>query len=238
MPAVLDPVLSLDQMDAGYGAVRVLFGMNLYVGPGEVVALVGRNGAGKTTTLRAILGLADVSSGRVMFEGADLAGESTDERARRGIGYVPQDRRIFSGLSVRENLEVGRRQGKGERPWPVETVLEMFPNLRDLLQVDGGELSGGEQQMLAVGRALMGNPQLLLLDEPSEGLAPLVVRELMQRMRQLKRNGISILMSEQNVRFTRLVSDRLYVLESGQIRLEGSGDDPRILHAASQYLTI
>ena len=238
MPAVLDPILSLDRVDAGYGAVHVLFGMNLCVGPGEVVALVGRNGAGKTTTLRAILGLADISSGRVIFKGADLARESTDERARRGIGYVPQDRRIFSGLSVRENLEVGRRQAKGKCPWAVETVLEMFPNLRDLLQVDGGELSGGEQQMLAVGRALMGNPQLLLLDEPSEGLAPLVVRELMQRMRQLKRNGISILMSEQNVRFTRLVSDRLYILESGQIRLEGSGDDRRILHAASQYLTI
>ncbi|HTX52356.1 MAG TPA: ABC transporter ATP-binding protein [Candidatus Baltobacteraceae bacterium] len=238
MPAALDPILSLDQMDAGYGAVRVLFGMNLRVGSGEVVALVGRNGAGKTTTLRAILGLADVSSGRVMFGGADLAGESTDERARRGIGYVPQDRRIFSGLSVRENLEVGRRQGKGECPWPAETVLEMFPSLRDLWQADGGELSGGEQQMLAIARALMGNPQLLLLDEPSEGLAPLVVRELMQHMRHLKRNGVSILMSEQNMRFTRLVSDRLYVLESGQVRLEGPGDDPRILLAASQYLTI
>jgi branched-chain amino acid transport system ATP-binding protein len=233
------PLLTLQEVDAGYGPVRVLFGVSLTVHTGEVVALLGRNGAGKTTTLRAILGLAAVTRGRVSFAGADLGEETTDRRARRGIGYVPQDRRIFAGLTVRENLEVGRRAAGGAGPgWSVEGLLSVFPALAGLLEQDGGRLSGGEQQMLAVARALMGNPRLVLLDEPSEGLAPVVVQALADQVGRLRAGGVAVLMSEQNLRFTGQVSDRVYVLEGGQTRLEGSLSSPATLESARTYLTI
>ncbi len=232
-------LLRLEALDIGYGRVHVLFGLSLTVDSGEVVTLLGRNGAGKTTTLRAILGLATVTRGRIVFAGADLGRENTDCRARRGIGYVPQDRRIFAGLTVRENLEVGRRAADaGGSPWTTGAVLALFPALANLLDQDGSRLSGGEQQMLAIARALMGNPRLLLLDEPSEGLAPIVVRTLVGQLGELRRSGIAILMSEQSIRFTEQITDRIVVLESGEARLEGALGDSATREAAKRYLSV
>ncbi len=238
MSGAPEPILLLADLNAGYGSSQVLFGVNVRVGGGEAVGLVGRNGAGKTTMLRAIMGIADVESGLIRFDGQALSGMSVDERARAGIAYVAQERRIFSGLSVGENLEVGRRRSTNQNAWSVERVLGVFPSLRPLLGTDGGRLSGGEQQMLAIARALMGNPRLLLLDEPSEGLAPLVVRELAKQIVALKSDGLSILISEQNIRLMRVVSDRLYVLESGQIRLHGSAGDTSVIQGASQFIAL
>jgi branched-chain amino acid transport system ATP-binding protein len=209
-------------LHAGYGMSRILFGLNLRVAPGEVVALLGRNGAGKSTTLKTIMGLISPTAGRVLFDGKDVSRLPAHAIARAGIGYVPQDRRIFPDLTVRENLEVGRRAGlREEQRWTVPVVCELFPALGALLERRGDSLSGGEQQMLAVARTLMGNPRVLLLDEPSEGLAPLVVRSLTAQVLRLKSEGVTIVLSEQNVRFTVQVSDRAYVLEKGHIRHEG-----------------
>jgi branched-chain amino acid transport system ATP-binding protein len=235
-----DALLEVVDLRAGYGLSRVLFGVNLRVDRGEVVAVLGRNGAGKTTTLKAIMGLVSVTAGRVLLDGCDVSRLSAHAIARAGIGYVPQERRIFPDLTVRENLEVGQRVGAfGQRGWDLKRVTDLFPALGTLLNRRGESLSGGEQQMLAVARTLMGNPRVLLLDEPSEGLAPLVVQALAQQVLRLKSEGVTIVLSEQNVRFTLQVSDRAYVLEKGHVIQEGDiqtiSRDSRLL---GKYLSI
>jgi branched-chain amino acid transport system ATP-binding protein len=216
-------MLELSNLQAGYGVSRILFGVSLRADRGEIVALLGRNGAGKSTTLKAIMGIAPPSAGQVVLDGEDLTGLAPYLIARAGIGYVPQDRRVFPDLTVRENLEVGRRPGRsGDLPWTLERVEALFPMLGTLAGRRGGSLSGGEQQMLTLARTLMGNPRVLLLDEPSEGLAPVVVRAMIEQLHQLKAGGMTILLSEQNVHFTKEVSDRAYILEKGSIQREGS----------------
>jgi len=213
--------LEVTDLEAGYGMSRVLFGISLRVRRGEVVALLGRNGAGKSTTLKAIMGILPATAGRVVLDGRDVSRVPSHLIARAGVGYVPQDRRIFPDLTVRENLEVGRHPERGEPRWGVQRVCALFPTLGPLVDRRGESLSGGEQQMLAIARTLMGNPTLLLLDEPSEGLAPMVVQTLAAQVLQLKEEGMTIVLSEQNVRFTTMVSDRAYVLEKGHVRHEG-----------------
>ena len=216
------PLLSVVGLDAWYGLSHVLFGVNLRVGHGEVVALLGRNGAGKSTTLKAIMGLVPRLRGDVRLRGEELLGKPAYQICGKGVGFVPQERRIFPDLTVRENLEVGRRRlTKGRVAWSQERVMELFPALGHLLGRLGGSLSGGEQQMLAIARSLMGNPGLLLLDEPSEGLAPVVVQTMAEQIRQVKQTGLAVLMSEQNLRFATHVSDRAYIIEKGRIRHEG-----------------
>jgi branched-chain amino acid transport system ATP-binding protein len=216
-------MLELSNLQAGYGVSRILFGVSLRADRGEIVALLGRNGAGKSTTLKAIIGIAPPSAGQVVLDGADLTGLAPYLIARAGIGYVPQDRRVFPDLTVRENLEVGRRPGRsGDLPWTLERVEALFPMLGTLAGRRGGSLSGGEQQMLTLARTLMGNPRVLLLDEPSEGLAPVLVRTMIEQLLQLKAGGMTIILSEQNVHFTKEVSDRAYILEKGSIQLEGN----------------
>jgi len=221
-------VLEVSDLEVYYGLSHILFGVSLRAGQGQVVALLGRNGAGKSTTLKAIMGLTPPAAGRIVFRGEDLAGKPPHVICQRGIGFVPEDRRIFPDLSVRENLEVGRRPERSGAPrQSVERAFDLFPALRDLASRRGGTLSGGEQQMLAIARTLMGNPSLLLLDEPSEGLAPRVVQDVAEHLRRLKREGITILLSEQNLRFAAGVSDRAYILEKGRIQYEGSMADLR-----------
>jgi branched-chain amino acid transport system ATP-binding protein len=214
-------LLAIHDLAAGYGPIRVLHGLSLIAERGEVVALLGRNGAGKTTTLKAVAGLARIFSGRVMYGGEDITRWPAYRRARLGLGYVPEDRRIFAELSVRENLETGRRPGS-QGPWTLERIRQLMPWLPPIERRRGGFLSGGEQQMLAIARTLMGNPQFLLLDEPTEGLAPDFVRLISDLVAELKREGIAVLLAEQNLRFINRLADRVYVLESGELRLEGT----------------
>jgi len=219
-------MLQVIDLHAAYGPSHVLYGVSLRAGPGEVVALLGRNGAGKSTTFKAIMGLLLPSAGRVIFRGEDLAGQPAHIICRKGIGFVPEDRRIFPDLTVRENLEVGRHAGDNGGPaWTAELVFTLFPALKDLERRRGGSLSGGEQQMLAIARTLMGNPRLLLLDEPSEGLAPLVIQRMAEHILRLKAEGMTILLSEQNLRFASRVSDRAYIIEKGRIQFEGRTPD-------------
>ncbi|HEY3066002.1 MAG TPA: ABC transporter ATP-binding protein [Methylomirabilota bacterium] len=213
-------MLELMGVHAAYGPSRVLHGVSLVARDGEVVSLLGRNGAGKSTTLKAIMGLVDVSAGDLRFEGRSLRGRATHEIARLGIGYVPEDRRVFADLTVIENLRVG--EGNERVGWTRDRVFALFPKLRELAHHRAGNLSGGEQQMLTIARTLMTNPRLLLLDEPSEGLAPVVVRVLAENIALLKREGLGILLSEQNVKFARRLADRAYILEKGEVRFEGS----------------
>ena len=215
-------MLELEGVHAGYGQGDVLFGISLTVGQGEVVCLLGRNGAGKSTTLKSIMRLVPPTSGRVVFLGQSLDEIRHFQIARKGIGYVPEDRRIFSELTVRENLEVARKPTSGAPEWTVERVLSLFPALVPLGNRRGGSLSGGEQQMLTIARTLMGNPRLLLLDEPSEGLAPLVVQSLIAQISALKREGLTILLSEQNLGFASGLSDRVYIIDKGQIKFSGT----------------
>ena len=234
------PMLEVDGLCAFYGRAQILFDVGLRVGRGEVVALMGRNGAGKTTTIRSVMGLMDRMRGRVVLDGADIAGLDPYRISRLGIGWVPEDRRIFTDLTVLENLEVGRRPPRADAPtWTVEKLFELFPNLSEMPDRPGGRMSGGEQQMLTVARTLMGNPRLVLLDEPSEGVAPLIVEQMAQMIVELKNQGLSVLLSEQNVPFAAAVCDRAYVLEKGQVRFAGTMDqlmaDEEIRR---QYLTI
>jgi len=216
------PILGVEGIYTSYGLSQVLFGVSLGVGAGECVCLLGRNGVGKTTTMRSIMGLTPPREGRVMWKGSDLSGKQPYQIADLGIGFVPEDRRIFADLTVWENLDVASRSRDGASKWTLERVFDLFPKLRELVDRQGGFLSGGEQQMLTIARTLMGNPELLLLDEPSEGLAPLVVDHLKEQIARLKRDGLTILLAEQNVDFCLDLADRVYVLEKGHIRYEGT----------------
>jgi branched-chain amino acid transport system ATP-binding protein len=212
-------MLELADVHAVYGRSHVLHGVSLRAGEGEVVSLLGRNGAGKSTTLKAIVGVVEVTAGAIRFEGRSLRDVPTHRVARLGIGLVPEDRRIFADLSVLENLMVGARADGG---FTVDRIFGLFPRLAGLARQRGGSLSGGEQQMLTIARTLMTGPRLLLLDEPSEGLAPVVVAALADTVAALRRQGLSILMAEQNVKFARRLADRAYVIEKGQIRFDGT----------------
>lgn len=225
------PLLMVSQLNAWYGAAHILFDVDLEVQRGEVVALMGRNGAGKSTTLKSIMGLMAKWKGAVHFMGKRLSGLQPYEIARAGLGFVPEDRRVFADLTVTENLEVGRQpprhwpDGTAAREWTPEQLYQLFPNLGAMQGRLGAYMSGGEQQMLTVARTLMGNPFLVLLDEPSEGVAPLIIEQMVHMILALKKQGVSILLSEQNVHFAQLVSDRVYVLEKGQIRYTGTMDE-------------
>lgn len=213
-------ILEVRDLHTSYRLSRVLFGVSIEVAAGECISLLGRNGVGKTTTLRSIIGLTPPSAGRIVWKGVDITGWPPYRVARAGIGFVPEDRRIFADLTVWENLDVARRSGS-EGGWTLERVFDLFPALRELTGRQGGFLSGGEQQMLTIARTLMGNPELLLLDEPSEGLAPLIVDHLRAQIDRLKREGLTILLAEQNVEFSLALADRVYVLEKGSIRFTG-----------------
>lgn len=216
--------LRIEGLRAGYGEIPVLHDVNLEVREGEVVALLGRNGAGKTTLIKAVMGMVRVFSGSVAYRGRELIYLPLFRRAQLGLGYVPDDRRIFPELTVRENLLVAQRPGR----WNLEQIYRLLPRLKEIEHRKGGLLSGGEQQMLTIARTLMTNPQLLLLDEPTEGLAPLVVEEIARLVLELKGEGLPILLAEQNLRFTGQVADRAYVLETGEVRIEGKMED--LLH--------
>jgi branched-chain amino acid transport system ATP-binding protein len=211
-------MLDVDGVHTYYGESHVLHGVSLRVGAGEAVALLGRNGAGKTTVIRSIVGFTAPREGRIVFDGDPIRGWPPHRIARRGVALVPQGRRIFSPLSVRENLLIGARADG----WTLERVFDLFPRLRERQTQAGGTLSGGEQQMLAIGRALLTNGRLLLLDEPSEGLAPLIVREIGRTVERLKGQGLSILLVEQNYHLALRVADRVYVMNKGQIVYEGT----------------
>ena len=221
-------LLTVSGLQAWYGAAKILYDVDLTVARGEVVALMGRNGAGKSTTMKSIMGLIDKRRGQLRFMDRDISQHSTHEIAALGLGYVPEDRRIFTDLTVLENLEVGRQaarvwpQGDPAPHWTPEKLFKLFPNLGEMPDRPGGRMSGGEQQMLTVARSLMGNPYLILLDEPSEGIAPVIVEQMAHMILSLKQQGVSILLSEQNLHFANLVCDRAYVLEKGQIRFSGT----------------
>ncbi len=258
--SVAAPLLDVSEIHTAYGLSRVLFGVSVEVRAGECVCLLGRNGVGKSTTMRSIIGLTPPQAGRVTWKGIDITGWEPYRVARAGIGFVPEDRRIFADLTVWENLDVaarsrkrpdGRPQERSREPsisghprpepskppplqWTAERVFDLFPKLRELSSRNGGYLSGGEQQMLTIARTLMGNPELLLLDEPSEGLAPLVVDHLLEQIARLKREGLTILLAEQNVQFSLALAERVYVLEKGSIRFSGPAnrlrDDEGLRH--------
>jgi branched-chain amino acid transport system ATP-binding protein len=231
-----ETMLKVEGLQGWYGRAQVLFGIDFDVRRGEVVALMGRNGAGKSTTMKAIMGLLEKRRGAVSFLGRDIARLPSHRIARLGLGFVPEDRRIFSDLTVMENLEIGRQPPRPGLPaWTPQRLFQLFPNLGAMPARPGARISGGEQQMLTVARTLMGNPLLVLLDEPSEGVAPLIVEQMAATIIELKRAGVAILLSEQNLHFARLVSDRAYVLEKGQIRFAGSmqqlEQDPEVRQA-------
>ena len=215
--------LSVADLNSHYGPAHILFDIALEVADGEVVALLGRNGAGKSTTFRSIVGLVEQRSGRIAFEGNDVSRAPTYEIVRRGLGYVPEERRIFTELSVEENLEVGRQARRRNAPyWTREKLFALFPNLAELRHRPGGRMSGGEQQMLTIARTLMGNPSLVLLDEPSEGLSPKIVEQMVAAILTMKKEGVSIIVSEQNLHFAKLISDRAYIIERGRICFSGT----------------
>ena len=216
-------MLEVTNLDAWYGQAQILYGVSLGVSAGECVALVGRNGAGKSTTMKAIMGLMAKKRGRIVFRDRDISGLPAYRIGRLGLGWVPEDRRIFTDLTVRENLAVARQpEREGQAAWTPERLYALFPNLGTMPDRPGGRMSGGEQQMLTVARTLMGNPYLVLLDEPSEGVAPIIVEEMARMIAALKTAGVAILLSEQNLHFARLVSDRAVVLEKGELKFDGT----------------
>ena len=218
-------MLAVDEIHTFYGLSHILFGVSLRVEPGEVVCLLGRNGAGKTTTMKSIIGLTPPKRGSIQFKNEEITGIQPYLLARKGMAYVPDDRRIFADLTVRENLEIAERKARGAEGWGMERVYEVFPALKDIQSRKGGCLSGGEQKMLAIARALMGNPELLLLDEPTEGLAPVLVLALEEQVRSLKEVGLTVFLAEQNVRSALRLSDRGYIIDNGQIRYQGSVEE-------------
>lgn len=216
-------MLLVDDLHAFYGRAHILHGVSLEAHAGEVVALLGRNGAGKSTAMKAIMGLMSTVQGKLSFDGRRIDRLPPYRIARLGLGYVPEERRIFTELSVMENLEVGRQAAREGAPtWTVEKLFRLFPNLAAMRDRPGGRMSGGEQQMLTIARTLMGNPRCVLLDEPSEGLAPIIVEQMANSIRALKGEGLSVLLSEQNLHFSQSVADRAYIIEKGQIRFGGS----------------
>lgn len=233
-------MLDIAGLDAYYGRAHILQGLGFSMARGEVLALMGRNGAGKSTTMKAIMGLVPPSAGSVSFEGRAVQGLEPFEIARLGIGYVPEDRRVFSELSVMENLSVGQRPRREGAPhWTPERLFALFPNLGRMRDRPGGAMSGGEQQMLTIARTLMGNPSLVLLDEPSEGLAPVIVEEMARTILALKAEGLSVLISEQNLHFAGNVADRAAIIEKGTIRFTGTMDELKANEAVrTQYLSV
>ncbi len=215
--------LSVEALNSHYGPAHILFDVALEVGDGEVVALLGRNGAGKSTTFRSIMGLVEQRSGRILFEGRDVSDQPTHVIASRGLGYVPEERRIFTDLTVDENLEVGRQPVRPNAPhWTRDKLFALFPNLGEMHNRAGGRMSGGEQQMLTIARTLMGNPSLVLLDEPSEGLSPKIVEQMVDAISTMKREGVSMVVSEQNLHFARLICDRASLLAHGRLCFRGT----------------
>lgn len=233
-------MLEVENLTSRYGRAQILHDISLTVGENEVVALLGRNGAGKSTTMKSIMGMVRHKTGRIRYDAQDIVDRSSHVICRAGIGYVPEDRRIFSDLTVEENLEVGRRDKRADAPeWTLEHLFELFPNLRERRRNLGKHLSGGEQQMLTIARTLMGNPKLVLLDEPSEGIAPVIVEQMAFVISELKREGLSVLISEQNLHFARLVSDRAYIIEKGEVRYDGSfADLDRHPEVSQKYLAV
>ena len=232
--------LRVEDIHTAYGLSQVLFGISLEVRAGECIALIGRNGVGKTTTMRSIMGLTPPGSGRVVWKDRDIASLGPHRICRLGIGFVPEDRRIFPELTVWENLDIARRVGAGGRTtWREDQVFALFPDLAAIRDRRGGVLSGGQQQMLTIARTLMGNPELLLLDEPSEGLAPLIVEQLRQRVAELKATGLSIVLAEQNLQFVMALADRVYILEKGEVRFTGTPADLQADKSiVQQFLTV
>ncbi len=231
--------LEVQDIHTAYGLSKVLFGVSFDVEPAHIVALIGRNGVGKTTTMRSIMGLTPPGQGHIRWEGMDITGIKTHRIARLGIGFVPEDRRIFPELTVWENLDIARRPALNGDAWTEERVFDLFPDLGDIQQRLGGVLSGGQQQMLTIARSLMGNPRLLLLDEPSEGLAPRIVETVRDQVEKLKHSGLSIILAEQNLEFVLSLADRVHILEKGEVKFSGTADDIRgnddILN---RYLTV
>jgi len=216
-------VLQVRDLHTYYGRAHILQGVSFSVAAGEVLVLIGRNGAGKTTTMKSLIGLVRPASGEIRFAGADIARAETYRVARAGLGYVPEERRIFTDLTVMQNLEVGQRPARDGRPaWTPERLFALFPNLGEMRNRPGGRMSGGEQQMLAIARTLMGNPSLVLLDEPSEGLAPVIVEQMADAILALKREGVTVLLAEQNLHFATRVADRAAVIETGSIVWAGN----------------
>ena len=233
-------MLNVKDLHAYYGRAHILHGVTLEARAGEVVALLGRNGAGKSTTLKSIMGLVPAASGEVSFGDVRIERLPPHRIARLGLGYVPEERRIFTDLTVMENLTVGRQAPREGAPiWSEDKLFALFPNLDRMRERPGGRMSGGEQQMLTIARTLMGNPRCVLLDEPSEGLAPLIVEQLLQRVAELKSTGLSIVLAEQNLEFVMALADRVYILEKGEVRFTGTPADlradERIVH---QFLTV
>ena len=235
-----DAILDVQGLVGGYGKMTILNGTTFQVPAGSITTVIGPNGAGKSTVFKAIFGLLKLREGKVIFRGRDVTGLSPRELLAAGICYVPQGRNIFPELSVWENLDIARRTGAGGKTiWREEQVFALFPDLAEIRDRRGGVLSGGQQQMLTIARTLMGNPELLLLDEPSEGLAPLIVEQLLQRVAELKATGLSIVLAEQNLEFVLALADRVYILEKGEVRFTGTPADlradERIVH---QFLTV
>ena len=233
-------LLELAGVEAWYGRAQILHGVGFSVGAGEVVGRMARNGAGKSTTMKTVMVLVPQPQGSIRFEGKEIAGREPFAIARLGVGYVPEDRRVFSDLTVMENLEVGRQPPrKGAPRWTPERLFDLFPNLGRMRDRPGGAMSGGEQQMLTIARTLMGNPRLLLLDEPSEGLAPVIVEAMAQTIRVLKGEGLSVLLSEQNLHFAGSIADRAVIIEKGLIRFDDTMAALKADEAArSQYLAV
>ncbi|KGM49242.1 ABC transporter ATP-binding protein [Pseudooceanicola atlanticus] len=216
-------MLNVEGIHSYYGKAHILNGLSFEVRRGEVVALLGRNGAGKSTTMKSVMQLVRPRTGRVMFQDDDLVGQPAYRVAKSGIGYVPEDRRIFTDLTVMENLEVGRQPKRKDAPdWTIEQLFEIFPNLAERRGNRGKQMSGGEQQMLTIARTLMGNPALLLLDEPSEGIAPVIVEQMAETILKLKAEGLTVMISEQNLHFARSVADRAIIIEGGEKKFDGS----------------
>lgn len=233
-------LLQVENIDTFYGLSHILFNISLEIDEGECVCVMGRNGAGKTTTFRSIMGLTPPKNGRILYEGRPINGKPAYEIARMGIGFVPEERAIFPELTVWENLDVAAKPARDENStWTTERVYEFFPRLEERRDQLGGTLSGGEQQMLTIARTLMGNPKLLLLDEPSEGLAPLIVRNIAELIRQIKVEGITILLAEQNTHFALNLSERVYIIDDGRIQFSGSAqevkDNPDLIR---QYMAV
>ncbi|MBW2341962.1 MAG: ABC transporter ATP-binding protein, partial [Deltaproteobacteria bacterium] len=218
-------MLEVEEIHTFYGLSHILFGVSLSIESGKVVCLLGRNGAGKSTTLKSIMGLTPPKQGSIRFKEEEIAGKQPYMLVRKGIGYVPDERRIFADLTVADNLEIAERKVEGGERWDKERVYELFPILKNIVSRRGGCLSGGEQKMLAIGRALMCNPELLLLDEPTEGLAPVMVKVLEDRIGTLKQTGLTVLLAEQNVKTTLRLSDHGYIIDDGKIRYHGSVDE-------------